>query len=239
MFVWLLAGVALAVVVMMLARGFAGADPKLMAKLLRWLAIGAAVVVGVFLLATGRFQQLLVDVVALGLLLTRYSALWSRLKSMMGPKPGQRSAVETPWITMELDHDSGGLDGDVKQGRFAGRRLSSLAQDELVELLQACQAADPQGAPLVEAFLDRMHPDWRAGASGQEASAQTGGGGFAEAMTPAEARRILGVPEDAGEEAIKEAHRRLMLKNHPDQGGSTYLAAKINQAKDVLLKKRA
>lgn len=239
MLVWLLAGIALAVIVMIMVRGFAGADPKLVAKLLRWLAIGAAVAIGVFLLATGRFQQLLVDVVALGLLLTRYSALWNRLKSMMGPKPGQRSAVETPWITMELDHDSGALDGDIKQGRFAGRRLSALVKDELIELLQACQSADPQGVPLVEAYLDRMHPDWRGGASGQEASAQPGQGGFAEAMTPAEARRILGVAEDAAEEAIKEAHRRLMLKNHPDQGGSTYLAAKINQAKDVLLKKRA
>lgn len=238
MFFWLIAGVVLAVAVMLLIRGLAGADPRLLAKLLRWVAIALVAAVGVFLLATGRFTQALADVAVLGLLLTRYSALWSRIKSAMGPKPGQRSAVETPWITMELDHDSGQLDGDVRQGRFAGRRLSALSRDELVELLEACRSADPQGVPLVETFLDRMHPDWRGAEQREEAATRTGAGGFAEAMTPAEARRILGVGEDAGESAIKEAHRRLMLKNHPDQGGSTYIAAKINQAKDVLLKKR-
>lgn len=63
------------------------------------------------------------------------------------------------------------------------------------------------------------------------------GGKKRAGMSAAEARQILGVAASAGEEEIREAYRRLIQKNHPDQGGSAYLASQINQAKDVLLGK--
>lgn len=63
-------------------------------------------------------------------------------------------------------------------------------------------------------------------------------GGFLPEMTRREASVILSVREPAPEQAVKEAHRRIMMANHPDAGGSSYLATKINEAKDVLLGKK-
>jgi hypothetical protein len=92
--------------------------------------------------------------------------------------------------------------------------------------------------PLIEAYLDHRFPDWRDTVA---SNAQEAGPGSSpessKAMTPAEARQILGVGPDASEEQIRAAWRELMKRNHPDQGGSSYLAAKINAAKDVLLGK--
>ncbi|EFJ09595.1 hypothetical protein SELMODRAFT_427951 [Selaginella moellendorffii] len=63
-------------------------------------------------------------------------------------------------------------------------------------------------------------------------------GGFQPTMTRREAALILGVRESVAQEKIKEAHRKVMVANHPDAGGSDYLATKINEAKDVLLGQR-
>ncbi len=63
-------------------------------------------------------------------------------------------------------------------------------------------------------------------------------GGFLPDMTRREAAQILGLRESAAEERIKDAHRRLMVANHPDSGGSSFIAAKVNEAKDLLLGKK-
>ena len=60
-------------------------------------------------------------------------------------------------------------------------------------------------------------------------------GGFYSVMNRREAQLILGVSEGSDLTAIKLKHRTLMLNNHPDNGGSTYIATKINEAKDMLL----
>lgn len=153
------------------------------------------------------------------------------------PTSGQTSDVETRFLRMSLDHDSGELDGVVLEGPQKGRRLGDLKLESLLDLLATCRAADPKSAAVLEAYLERIHGDaWRDGedAHGSD-ERQTGG---SQTMSLAEARQILEVKADATREEIIQAHRRLMQKLHPDRGGSTFLAAKINQAKQTLLNKK-
>ncbi len=147
-----------------------------------------------------------------------------------GPSTGQQSVVESRFLRMTLDHDTGDMDGSVREGAFTGRRLSELTLDQLVELLHECSRQDEESTQLLRAYLDRLYGDeW------QGAGDEAGTGAASGAMTRHEAYEILGLDEGASEEEIRAAHRSLMQKLHPDRGGSTYLASKINQAKDLLL----
>lgn len=198
----------------------------------------AALVAGgvVLLLAamTGRLSPLIAMAAAAIPIMQRLltaKSVFDRLRSASGPSPGRASSVSTEFLDVQLDHDSGEMRGTVKSGRFAGRTLESLSLEELRSLLEECRAEDAQSAAVMEAYLDRHHGSgWREGGEGSGTSGGDGG-----PMTEREAREILGVGEDATEEEIVSAHRRLMQKLHPDRGGSGYLAAKINQAKDLLL----
>ena len=94
----------------------------------------------------------------------------------------------------------------------------------------------PQSAALFEAYLDRRMPGWRDHVEGDDTAGARGAANTG-AMTDEEAYEILGLAPGASKAEIRAAHRRLMMRVHPDQGGSTFLAAKINQAKDWLLGK--
>jgi len=162
--------------------------------------------------------------------------------SGMGTRGGQQtpngnpqSQIETRFLRMSLDHDSGNLEGLVLNGLHAGAKLSELTQDQLISLLKVYRLEDHESATLLESFLDRtFDSQWRSQQEDKDASdvnSFTNSG----KMTAEEAYQILGIPNDADEGTIKAAHRKLMQKLHPDRGGSTYLAAKINKAKDTLL----
>ncbi len=141
--------------------------------------------------------------------------------------------VRTAALEMELDHDSGGLEGQVLAGRFEGRHLSDLSLDDLLDVYREL-ASDGESRQLLEAYLDGKFALWR-----QNAQADVGGGqGVAPgsgAMTKEEAYKVLGLEAGASAADIRKAHRRLMQRLHPDLGGSSFLAARINEAKDVLL----
>ena len=146
---------------------------------------------------------------------------------------GQKSTVRLASLEMELDHDTGEMDGTVLTGRMKGARLSSLNEEELLSLYrEICSDAD--SVTLLVSFLDRYHPDWRERVDPDSFREQDGASGF-DGMTRQEAYQILGVEPGASQQEIHEAWRRLIKGVHPDSGGSAFLATKINAARDVLL----
>lgn len=235
MIVYLGLGVLVLLVVLWLLRAFVEADPARLVRAARlfFIVIGAslAVVLLVVLIASGRLGLGLAEIGGLMPLALRGFLQWRRHRAATMPPPGQTSEIETDYLRMRLDHDSGTMSGTVRRGPYQGRHLSELGRDELVELWRLCRAEDAQGANLLEAYLDRFMPGWRE--AGEQAGAASGRG--ADGMTRDEAYAILGLAAGAGEAEIREAYHRLMMKLHPDQGGSTYLAAQINRAREVLL----
>jgi DnaJ-like protein len=146
---------------------------------------------------------------------------------------GQVSRVRSAFLEMELDHDTGAMRGRILAGPHEGKSLDILD----VATLTACLAdIDEESRALLMAYLDRREPGWREHAQG-DAAAGAGRAWSTGKMTEEEAYQILGVQPGASAEEIGRAHRALMKKLHPDQGGSTYLAARVNEAKDILLRR--
>lgn len=249
MFLRILLALAAVAIFLWLLRWFVRNPPATVRRHLGRAAI-ALVIGGLILLAvTGRLHWLFALGASLVALAGRAMSLLNMLpllrkagsffKSGGNRAPdagsGGASQVESRFLRMRLDHDSGSLDGQVLEGRHAGAHLSELPLAALLELLRAWRLEDEDSAQLLESYLERAHgADWRAGFaadSGQERHGAGAGG----PMSAEEAWRILGLEPGAERDAIIAAHRRLMQKLHPDRGGSDYLAARINQAKDRLL----
>jgi len=241
---FLLGGVLLLGGFLLLVYLFVNADPVRLARSLKWAGIGVAAfaVIALLLLPPARELAALLFPVALSMpLLARFRNLLDRFRT---PRGGQSSTVATEFLRMTLDHDTGTMTGTVLRGQFAGLRVEEMGVGDLLALLRECRAADEEGARLLEAYLDRLHPDWRdemagaragGGGTGGERQARTAPSGD---MTVDEAYAILGLQPGATPAEIKEAHRRLMVKLHPDHGGSDYLASQINRARDILLRPR-
>lgn len=191
------------------------------------------------LLFTGRFGLALITLAAMVMAIRAIRRGRSGADPLEGAARGDDAVeIETELLAMRLDRSTGEVSGRVRQGTFAGRGLESLGTSQLLSLLAEARERDPQSVSLLEAFLDRAHPDWRqaGGASGGAGNGGGAGGGGGD-MDEAEALQILGLEPGAAPEEIRQAHRRLMAKLHPDRGGSTFLATQINRAKDLLLEK--
>jgi hypothetical protein len=146
--------------------------------------------------------------------------------------PGQTSQVRSQFLDMTLDHDSGELTGRIVAGPHAGQALDEF---DLPQLAAMITSFDAESVALLESYLDRRFPAWRQDAQGDAARGQRRPAASGK-MTDEEAYQILGLQPGAGRDEIGRAHRALMKKLHPDQGGSTYLAARVNEAKDTLLR---
>jgi hypothetical protein len=230
---YLLAGVFVLVAFFVLGRAFVTADVRTVVRFIRYFVGIFLIIVGVVLVLAERW----------GLALPAIAAGISAIAvGRIGPidlggsyrSRGQNSAVRSRFLEMSLDHDTGAMMGTVREGAFAGKSLDDL-DDAALKTLYAELQGDRESRDLFEAYLDRRVPGWREdgepdGDPGPRRPADAG------AMTDEEAYEILGLAPGATEAEIRDAHRRLMMRVHPDQGGSTFLAAKINEAKDRLLR---
>ena len=227
----LLIGIAALLVILAAARMFAAANPATLVRSARKGGGIAALAGAAFFAVSGRFPMAVpLGFLGLGLLdlIPGRAAFGARMR----PTPGQTSKVRSTMIEMELDHDTGVMRGVFTAGQYAGTPLERLAP---MELVAALPSLDEESRALLEAYLDRRDPAWR------EYVQEDTGTGRREPpgkgpMSEEEARQILGVEPGASAFEIRRAHRALMLKLHPDQGGSTYLAARVNEAKEVLLR---
>lgn len=226
----LILGLAALVVALLLIQRFTRANPAIMARQLKVAGGVLALIAAVAFFVRGGVNQAAILAMVGAWLLGwggGFGGLGRATKSA-----GQTSSIATGTLEVELDHDTGAITGRVLKGMFEGRAIESLKPVEIALLWRDCQFHDPQSAQILEAYLDRMHPSWREDMARGEREMGSGADGR---MTLDEAREILGVEEGASDDEIRRAHRELMLKLHPDRGGSTYLASKVNEAKDVLL----
>jgi hypothetical protein len=237
----LVAGVVAVILLYLLLQMFRAANPAVLARAIK---IGG----GILALAVAAFTGIkgeLAVAVPLGIFgagLLGWSPFgtpggFGNFGSIFGGAGGQRSAgkasrVRSRFFEMTLDHDTGTLTGMIVSGPHAGRPLEEF---DLPALLGMFSELDAESVPLLESYLDRRFPAWRQNAQGDAAGRQHGPASSGK-MTDEEAYQILGLKPGAGRDQIGQAHRALMKKLHPDQGGSTYLAARVNEAKEVLLR---
>jgi hypothetical protein len=227
-----LLGVVALLLLLWAASAFIIADPKQVAPLLRWIGGGTALLLAAFLLFRGEIA-VAVPIGAVGLGLLGWTSFWpAPFGARTQRTTGQASRVRTAFLEMELDHDTGRMHGRVLAGGYQGAALDALDRATLMKLLREI---DADSRDLLAAYLDRREPGWREYAQ-RDAGAGARPAGFGK-MTEDEAYQILGLQPGASMEEISRAHRSLIKKLHPDQGGTTYLAARINEAKDVLLRR--
>lgn len=216
---------------------FANANPAVLARLLKRGGGLAALAAAGLLLMRGRID-VAAGLAGLGLWLLGWSSSYG-LAGIFRPssQARQTSRVRSAMIEMELDHETGAMSGVVLAGAREGRKLDELTRSDCEDLLQTCRHDDPDGARLLEAYLDRRFPGWRPAGERDADTGRGSRGRFTGAMTEQEAYEVLGLGKGASREDITRAHRSLMKKLHPDHGGTTSLAAQVNEAKEILMRR--
>ncbi len=225
-------GLLVLVLVLWALNAFSKIDPKVGARVLKagggLLAIGFAVFLGL----RGEIA-IAIPLGAFGLGLLGWLPFGAAGFSARSQKSrGQISRVRSAYFEMELDHDSGDMRGTIVAGRHQGAALERLDVKTLVGMLNE---VDEESRALLVAYLDRRDSRWGEHAQGDAAAGRPAAS--SGKMSEQEAYQILGLQAGASADDISHAHRTLMKKFHPDQGGSTYLAARINEAKEILLRR--
>jgi hypothetical protein len=228
----LILGVLVLVLGLWALKSFSKADPHVAARVLKLAGGIGALAAAAFLALRGQLA------IALPLGATGLGLLGWLPGGMPGfgrrtqKSSGQVSRVRSAFVEMELDHDTGAMRGRILAGRHEGVPLDALDVETVVGLLPD---VDEESRALIATYLDRREPGWREHAQGDAATGR--GASPGGPMTEQEAYQILGLEPGASAADIGRAHRTLMKKLHPDQGGTTYLASRVNEAKDILLRR--
>jgi DnaJ-domain-containing protein 1 len=226
-------GILVLALLLWASNAFASVDPRKLAPVVKFAGGFGALGGAAFLAARGQFQLAVplgfAGLGLLGWLPWHFAGFGARTRKT----PGQTSQVRSAFVEMELDHDTGAMRGRILAGPHEGVTLDVLDVATVVGFLPEI---DEESRALLVAYLDRREPRWREHAQADTAAGH-GSPRWSGKMTEEEAHQILGVQPGASAAEIGRAHRALMKKLHPDQGGSTYLAARVNEAKDVLLRR--
>jgi hypothetical protein len=235
----LIAGVVAVIVLYSLLQMFRAANPVVLARAIKIAGGVVALAVAAFTGVKGELAVAIpLGIFGAGLLgwspfgASGFGNIAGMFSGSSQRSQGQASRVRSDYLDMMLDHDSGELKGRIVAGPYAGH---SLDEFDLAQLTAMISGFDAESVSLLESYLDRRFPAWRQHAQGNPAGGQSRPAASGK-MTDEEAYQILGLQPGAGRDDISRAHRGLMKKLHPDQGGSTYLAARVNEAKDTLLR---
>ena len=232
--IYLFGGLLVAWLALNALRGFSRADPGEVARLLRAGSGWALLVLAALVAVKGRFEFAL----GFGGLGVWLLATGRRRPVVRAPRqPTSAPRVRSAMIEMEMEPRRR-MRGIVLAGPHEGRWLDDLSRAQCLVVYDACLRHDPDGARLLGAYLDGRFPGWRATGDGETDARRTGFNERAAsgAMSQDEAYEVLGLQKSASREEVVRAHRTLIKKLHPDQGGSTALAARVNAAKEVLMR---
>ena len=232
----LILAVAIIATLVYITRRINRLPPKARKKAFVQLGLTVTVLFVLFLTVTGRLHWIgaaltgaLVLLRQLLPLIIRFIPTWLSYRgSSIGSSSSKTSTVASRFLRMNLDHETGKMSGQVLEGEFEHWELDEMERSQLESLLSYCSKNDPDSARLLESYLTQRFPD--ESFDNQQPYSES-----SSQMQRAEALSILGLEGEPDSEAIVNAHRHLMQKLHPDRGGNDYLAAKINQAKDILL----
>lgn len=237
---WLLLGGVALVLLTYLYSLYVQGEIRRLVRVLRWV-VGGLLAAGAAIIGL-RGNMMIASFLGL-------SAAGVLTRGRLGPidfgsgmsSPNNASKVKSRFLSMSLEHETGSVSGTVREGLFAGRDLASLTAEECWAFYDEIDG-DPDSLALFESWLDANRSGWREWfaehfgmATDEEAREEPGMRANSGLSGVEEAYEILGLRPGASAEEIRKAHRALMKKVHPDHGGSSFLAARINEAKDLLL----
>lgn len=233
----ILLGAVIAVIYILLRRAQAMPPQKRRGEYIK-LSLGIALVGAIVLAARGQMHPIGAALAALLVvarqslpLLVRFLPLLASLRTKnAAPTGGHSSTVETALLRMQLDHDSGALQGEILKGGFQGRRLADMDRQQLEQFFAYCQVEDADSVQLLSSYLQQRFPGDTHFEGQAQDSPRSG-----HSMGRTDALAALGLQEGATRDEVLAAHRKLIQKLHPDRGGNDFLAAQINLARDVLL----